>query len=180
MTNLEKIDCAVTTTLNAHPDYRGEIMIEILMKKLMDKDPFVTAKYFSRANDARAHMIEVSNLDLLSEILKNTIKVSFLMEQKGMKSISDEMYLDGRKDALLFGSTACQWLREQMEKHPNVHIDDLLEHHPEILPMFVSVFHDTRYNKNSVISIEELDNPDFLGTISLVLNRIDHDIQISI
>ena len=56
MTNLEKIDFAVLTTLNAHPDY-SEIMTEILTKKLLDKDPFVTAKYFSRANDAKSKPI---------------------------------------------------------------------------------------------------------------------------
>ena len=83
MTNLEKIDCAVTTTLEAHPDYH-EIMVEILMKKLLEEDPLVTAKFFSRANDSRAHIIEVSDLDLLSEIVKNAVKVSYLLKEKGI------------------------------------------------------------------------------------------------
>ena len=36
MTNLEKIDCAVTTTLELHPDYQ-EIMADILMKKILEE-----------------------------------------------------------------------------------------------------------------------------------------------
>jgi len=176
MTNLEKIDFAVLTTLGAHPDY-SEIMTEILTKKLLDKDPFVTAKYFSRANDARAHMMEVSDLDLLSEVIKNAVKTSFLLEQKGIATIGDATYLDGEKDKTLFGSTACKWISNELEKYPKKSLDDILERHPEILPILVSVFEETRYGTDSVITKEELDNPDLIHSLFSVLNRIENDIH---
>ena len=176
MTNLEKIDFAVLTTLGAHPDY-SEIMTEILTKKLLDKDPFVTAKYFSRANDARAHMMEVSDLDLLSEVIKNAVKTSFLLEQKGIAIIGDATYLDGEKDKTLFGSTACKWISNELENYPKKSLDDILERHPEILPILVSVFEETRYGTDSVITKEELDNPDLIHSLFSVLNRIENDIH---
>lgn len=176
MTNLEKIDFAVFTTLNAHPDY-DEIMTAILTKKLLDKDPFVTAKYFSRANDARAHMMEVSNLDLLAEVIKNAVKISFLLEQKGIAVTGDVAYLDGRKDKTLFGSTACKWISTQLEKYPKKSLDDILERHPEILPILVSAFEETRYGTSSVITKDELDNPNLIHSLFSVLERIENDIH---
>ena len=161
MTNLEKIDCAVTTTLEAHPDYH-EIMVEILMKKLLEEDPLVTAKFFSRANDARAHMIEVSDLDLLSEIVKNAVKVSYLLKEKGIETSSSEQYLDGSQDDILFGSTACHWLTEELEKQKDTNIDDIMESHPEILGILVSVFKEVRYSNNFIITVKELDNLRFI------------------
>lgn len=177
MTNLEKIDCAVTTTLELHPDYQ-EIMADILMKKILEEDPLTTAKFFSRANDARAHMMEVSNLDLLSEIVKNAYKVSYLLKQKGMSTKVKEQDLNGSKDDVLFGSTACNWIREQLEKHPNTDIDDLLELHPEILPLLVSVFNETRFHEDSVIKKQELDNSELLEKLGTMLERIDNNIGV--
>lgn len=176
MTNLEKIDCAVTTTLKAHPDY-SEVMTEILTKKLLDDDPFLTAKYFSRANDARAHMMEVSDLDLLSEIIKNAVKVSFLLEKKGIQIDGDEANLDGREDDTLFGSTACKWVCDQLKLQPDKNIDDILEQHPEILPILVSVFQETRYNQNPIVDKKELDNPNFTRSFFPLLTRIEQDIH---
>lgn len=176
MTNLEKIDFAVLTTLKAHPDY-SEIMTEILTKKLLDKDPFATAKFFSRANDARAHMMEVSDLDLLAEVLKNAVKVSFLLERKGVAITGDVSYLDGRKDKTLFGSTACKWISTQLEKYPKKSLDDILERHPEILPILVSVFEETRYGTSKVITKEELDNTDLINSLFSTLDRIENDIH---
>ena len=176
MTNLEKIDCAVITTLEAHPDY-SEIMTEILTKKLLEKDPFVTAKYFSRANDARAHMIEVSDLDLLAEIIKNAIKVVVILEQRGMIISGKENELDGHNDSTLFGLTSCKWLKEQLEQHPNLNLDDILEKHPEILPLLVSVFYEVRY-ADSVMSKEELDNPKLDKLVMPLLSKIENDIHV--
>lgn len=176
MTNLEKIDCAVTTTLEAHPDYH-EIMVEILMKKLLEEDPLVTAKFFSRANDARAHMIEVSDLDLLSEIIKNAVKVSYLLKEKEIDTSSDERYIDGSRDAILFGSTACNWLTEKLENMKDTNIDDILEKHPEILGVLVSVFHEVRYNHNEIITVKELDNSRFISKLSSIFEKIDNDIH---
>lgn len=176
MTNLEKIDFAVITTLEAHPDYH-EIMADVLLKKLLDSDPFVTAKYFSRAGDARAHMVEVSDLDLLSEIIKNAVKVSILMEEKGVPTEDKVQYLDGSKDKMLFGSTACRWLTKQLELYPTKNIDDILENYPDVLPLLVSVFKETRYDKDSFITIKELDNPKLLQMVSSILERIEKDIH---
>lgn len=177
MTNLEKIDCAIKTTLEAHPDYY-EIMTAILMKKLLEEDPLVTAKFFSRANDARAHMIEVSDLDLLSEVIKNAVKVSLLLEKKQIEVSKNEEDLDGSKDDILFGSTACNWITETLKNNPGVNIDQLLEKHPEILTPLVSVFNEVRYGNHPVITIKELDNLSFISEISSVLDRIDRDIHV--
>lgn len=175
MTNLEKIDCAIMTTLEAHPDY-NEIMGDILLKKLLEEDPLTTAKFFSRANDARAHMIEVSDMDLLSEIIKNAIKVSYLFEEKKLKTSNKEKDLNGKKDSILFGSTACRWVTETLKKHPNSSIDDLLQQHSEILPILIAVFVETRYCSNGVIVKEELEDSKLLERLEFLFNRIDAEI----
>lgn len=172
MTNLEKIDCAVLTTLHAHPEYH-EVMTDILMKKMTTTDPFITAKFFSRADDARAHMIEVSHLDLLSEVLKNAIKVAYLMEQKGFVVNKLEQYLDGSQDTLLLGSTAAAWLKEQIES--DVDLESIFEQHPEILPILLSQFVEVRYEKNKVIEKKELENS-FEEILSL-LKWIDQHVE---
>lgn len=177
MTNLEKIDCAVTTTLELHPDYQ-EIMADILMKKIIEEDPLTTAKFFSRANDARAHMMEVSDLDLLAEIVKNAYKVSYILKQKGMTKKVKEQDLNGKKDDYLFGSTACNWIREQLDKYPKADIDDLLELHPEILPLLVFVFKETRYHKDAVIKKQELDDTKLIEKTASMLERIDNNIGV--
>ena len=164
MTNLEKIDCAVTTTLEAHPDYH-EIMVEILMKKLLEEDPLVTAKFFSRANDA------------ISEIVKNAVKVSYLLKEKGIETSSSEQYLDGSQDDILFGSTACHWLTEELEKQKDTNIDDIMESHPEILGILVSVFKEVRYSNNFIITVKELDNLRFITKLSSIFEKIDNDIH---
>lgn len=176
MTNLEKIDCAIETTLKAHPDYE-EIMADVLMKKVLEEDPLVTAKFFSRAGDARAHMMEVSDLDLLAEIIKNAVKVAFLLEEKGFDVSSDEKYLDGSHDDDLFGETACMWIREQLEQHPDTNMDDLLAQHPEILPLLVSVFREVRY-QDSIVTRKELDHPKLLKKVSPLLKKIERDILV--
>lgn len=176
MTNLEKLDCAIMTTLEAHPDYQ-DIMGDILLKKLLEEDPLTTAKFFSRANDARAHIIEVSDLDLLAELVKNAVKVSYLFQEKGLKTSNKEKDLDGKKDSLLVGSTACRWVEESLRKHQNVNLDELLDAHPEILPLLVSVFMETRYQDNCMIKKEELDDSTLLSNMKELLNRIDADIH---
>lgn len=173
MTNLEKIDSAIITTLEAHPDY-NDIMGDILLKKILEDDPLSTAKYFSRANDARAHMIEVSALDLLLEVLKNAVKVSYLFEQRKLKTSDKEKDLNGKKDNILFGSTACRWFAEEIKKHQKKNVDDLLDTHAEILPILIHVFKETRYGK-AIIKKEELDKLDSISKLESLLHKIEID-----
>ena len=70
-----------------------------------------------------------------------------------------------------------QLLVNGLEKYPKKSLDDILERHPEILPILVSVFEETRYGTGSVISKEELDNPSLTHSLFSVLNRIENDIH---
>ena len=64
-----------------------------------------------------------------------------------------------------------------LEKYTKKSLDDILERHPEILPILVSVFEETRYGTSSIITKEELDNPSLIHSLFSVLDRIENDIH---